>query len=57
MKVLELFAGSRSFSKVSEEFNYKTYTTDIEPFERIDQVCNIFKFEATDRVFGLSPSI
>ena len=45
MKVLELFAGSRSFSKVSEEFNYKTYTTDIEPFERIDQVCNIFKFD------------
>ena len=34
VKVLELFAGSRSFSKVAEEFNYKTYTTDIEPFEQ-----------------------
>ena len=44
MKVLELFAGSRSFSKVAEEFGYKTYTTDIEPFDKINQVCNIFDF-------------
>ena len=44
MKVLELFAGSRSFSKVAEEFGYKTYTTDVEPFNRIDQVCDIFDF-------------
>ena len=45
MKVLELFAGSRSFSKVAEKFSFKTYTTDIEPFEGIDQVCNIFDFD------------
>ena len=38
MKVLELFAGSRSFSKVAEEFGYKTYTTDYEPFDKINQV-------------------
>ena len=44
MKVLELFAGSRSFSKVAEEFGYETYTTDIEPFDKINQVCNIFDF-------------
>ena len=44
MKVLELFAGSRSFSKVAEEFGYETYTTDIEPFEKINQVCSIFDF-------------
>ena len=44
MKVLELFAGSRSFSKVAEEFGHKTYTTDIEPFEKIDRVCDIFDF-------------
>ena len=44
MKVLELFAGSRSFSKVAEEFGYETYTTDIEPFDNIDQVCDIFDF-------------
>ena len=45
MKVLELFAGSRSFSKVAEEFGYETYTTDIEPFDKINQVCNIFDFD------------
>lgn len=44
MKVLELFAGSRSFSKVAEEFGYKTYTTDYEPFDKINQVCDIFDF-------------
>ena len=44
MKVLELFAGSRSFSKVAEELGHKTYTTDIEPFDGIDRVCDIFDF-------------
>ena len=45
MKVLELFAGSRSFSKVAEELGHKTYTTDIESFDKIDQVCDIFNFD------------
>ncbi len=45
MKVLELFAGSRSFSKVAEKYGFETYTTDIEPFEGIDQVCDIFDFD------------
>ena len=45
MKVLELFAGSKSFSKVAEELGHQTYTTDIEPFEKIDQVCDIFDFD------------
>lgn len=44
MKVLELFAGSRSFSKVAEEYGYKTYTTDYESFDKINQVCDIFDF-------------
>ena len=44
MKFLELFAGSRSFSKVADKFGYETYTTDIEPFEKINQVCDIFEF-------------
>ena len=44
-KILELFAGSRSFSKVAKEFGHKVYTTDIEPFDEIDQVCDIFKFD------------
>ena len=45
MKVLELFAGSRSFSKVAEELGHETYTTDFKPFDKIDQVCNIFDFD------------
>ena len=45
VKVLELFAGSRSFSKVAEEFGYETYTTDIEPFDNINQVCDIGDFD------------
>ena len=44
MKVLELFAGSRSFSKAAEKFGYETYTTDYEPFDKINQVCDIFDF-------------
>ena len=45
MKFLELFAGSRSFSKVADKFGYETYTTDIEPFEKIDQACDMFEFD------------
>ena len=45
-KVLELFAGSRSFSRVAEspKFGFKTYTTDNVEFDGIDQVCDIFDF-------------
>ena len=45
MKVLELFAGSRSFSKVAESMGHETYCTDIDSFEGIVQVCDIFKFD------------
>ena len=45
MKILELFAGSRSFSKVAEELGHEVYTTDAEPFEKIDQVCHINLFD------------
>ena len=45
MKILELFAGSRSFSKVAEELGHETYTTDYEPFDKIDQVCDIRDFD------------
>ena len=47
MNTLELFAGSRSFSKVAEKFGHKTFTTDCEPFEKIDVVCDIFDFGVT----------
>tara|TARA_R100000734_G_scaffold1266_10_gene1361 strand:+ start:3885 stop:4529 length:645 start_codon:yes stop_codon:yes gene_type:complete len=55
MKVLELFAGSRSFSKVAEQYGWKTYTTDYEDFENIDQVCDIFDFSSYKmaRDFGI----
>lgn len=43
-KVLELFAGSRSFSKIAETYGLKTYTSDFKSFDNIDQVCDIFKF-------------
>ena len=45
MKVLELFAGSRSFSKVAEKHGFETYTTDFKPFDKIDQVCDVFDFD------------
>ena len=41
----EFFAGSRSFSKEASKRGFVTYTTDIEPFESIDQICNIFDFD------------
>jgi len=45
MKVLELFAGSRSFSKVAEEMGMETFTTDYKDFEKIDYVCDILDFD------------
>ena len=45
MNTLELFAGSRSFSKVAEELGHRVYTTDNQDFENIDQVCDIFDFD------------
>ena len=45
MKLLELFAGSRSFSNVAEKHSIETYSTDIKDFGDINQVCNIFDFD------------
>ena len=50
IKVLELFAGSRSFSKVAENYGLKTYTSDFKSFDKIDQVCDIFKFNLNECV-------
>ena len=44
MKVLELFAGSRSFSKVAEEMGMKTFTSDFKPFDKIDYVVDFMDF-------------
>ena len=45
MKVLELFAGSRSFSKVAEEMGMTTFTTDYKPFDKIDLVIDILDLD------------
>ena len=53
MKTLELFAGSRSFSKVAEKHGFKTYTTDNQDFDKIDQVCDIFDFDIDKAIDSL----
>jgi site-specific DNA-cytosine methylase len=45
MNVLELFAGSRSFSKQAEKFGYNVFTTDINNFDKIDYVVDILDFD------------
>ena len=45
MKVLELFAGSRSFSKVAEQMEMETFTTDYKNFDKIDYVIDILDFD------------
>ena len=45
MKVLELFAGSRSIGKAAEELGYQVFSTDIEPFESIDYVVDFMDFD------------
>lgn len=45
MKVLELFAGSRSIGKVSEELGYEVFSSDINDFEGIDYVTDIREFD------------
>jgi site-specific DNA-cytosine methylase len=47
MNTLELFAGSRSFSKVAEQLGHRVYTTDNQDFENIDLVCDIFDFDCS----------
>ena len=38
MRVLELFAGSRSLGKVAEELGYEVFSVDIKDFDNIDLV-------------------
>jgi len=47
MKILELFAGSRSFSKVAEELGHETFSVDIKDFKNIDYVTNILEFDVS----------
>jgi site-specific DNA-cytosine methylase len=41
MKVLELFAGSRSIGKVADELGYDVFSVDINNFDEIDLVKDI----------------
>lgn len=45
MNVLELFAGSRSIGNAAEELGHNVFSSDIEPFNRIDYVVNILEFD------------
>ena len=47
LKVLELFAGSRSFSKISESFGHETFTSDFKQFDGIDYVVDILEFDVS----------
>jgi hypothetical protein len=47
MKLLELFAGSRSVAKEAEKRGWETFSSDIEPFEKIDYVVDILEFDVT----------
>lgn len=51
MKVLELFAGSRSIGKVCEELGYEVFSSDINDFEGIDYVTDIFDFDVNNVPF------
>lgn len=45
MKVLELFAGSRSVGKACEELGYEVYSSDINAFPGIEYVTDIRDFD------------
>ena len=45
MNVLELFAGSCTFSNEAKELGYKTYTSDYKQFNNIDYVVDILEFD------------
>lgn len=45
MKVLELFAGSRSWGKVAELLGHEVFSVDWKPFEDIDLVVDIEQLE------------
>ena len=45
IKVLELFAGSRSIGKTCEELGYQVFSSDINAFEKIDYIVSILDFD------------
>jgi site-specific DNA-cytosine methylase len=51
MKILELFAGSRSIGKAAEELGHEVFSTDIHPFEGIDLVKDVLEINTGDIPF------
>lgn len=51
MRLLELFAGSRSVGKVAERLGYDVFSVDIEPFEGVHLVKDIEMLERSDIPF------
>ena len=49
MKLLELFAGSRSVGTVAEQMGFEVYSSDINAFKDINYVSDILQFD-TDKV-------
>ena len=47
MKVLELYAGSRSVGKIAESLGMKVFSSDITPFDGIDYAVSILDFDVT----------
>lgn len=45
VKVLELFAGSRSIGKAAKELGYDVFSSDVKGFEGIDYVVDILNFD------------
>ena len=45
MKVLELFAGSRSIGKAAETLGYNVFSSDLKDFEGIDYAVDILEFD------------
>lgn len=45
MKLLELFAGSRSVGKAAEKLGMEVFSSDLEAFKDIHYQCNIFDFD------------
>ena len=45
MKILELFAGSRSIGNVAESLGYEVFSSDINNFDKINYVVDILDFD------------
>jgi len=48
LKILELFAGTKSFSKVAEKRGHKTFTTDVKSKFECDLTDDIFNIKIKD---------